>query len=168
MLRRVAPSLLVVILASHCFCILGCMAAIRQKAVAPPADSPNAATIRELIEKLASPLPHDPVVFDAAERLEAFGAEAFPYLLDSLDDQRPSVPFRRVLPGTVGDACYVLISRQLYALPPYYPGSFFRSGAGGSLHERPVFSKNLLTPANLSGWLAARQGRTLPELQLEA
>ena len=177
------------LLLGHGFWATGCATTSGPSAaaaVAARADSPNAAAIRKLIDGLAisqeaaSDEPvftpsrdtpgSDPRVaaYDAAERLEALGIEAFPLLLDSLGDQRQSVAFRRVLPSTVGDACYVLVSRQLYSLPPNYQGSFFRTGADGRGHARPVFSKDLLTPDNLKGWLAARAGRTLPELQLEA
>lgn len=179
-------AVLSVFLLSHCFWTMGCAAEPHQHAAAAPPDSPNARIIRKLIGKLAisqrkasndpiySPSPDAPksdprlVAYDAAKQLEAFGMEAFPFLLDSLDDQRQSVAFRRVLPSTVGDACYCLIARQLYALPPDYQGSFYRTGADGRGHERPVFLNDLFTPANLKEWLGAREGRTLPELQLEA
>jgi hypothetical protein len=148
--------------------------------------SPNAVAIRALIGKLAitdSPASRDPIftpskdtpktdkrviAYAAAEDLRKFGLEAFPFLLESLKDKRQSVAFRRVLPSTVGDACFCLITRQLYSLPPDYRGSFYRTGADGKEHERPVFLKDLFTTANLKEWLASRKGHTLPELQLEA
>lgn len=148
--------------------------------------SPNTVKIRALIAKLAitdtpasegpifSPSKDTPktdervIAYEAAEELSKFGLEAFPLLLASLADDRQSVAFRRSLPSTVGDACYCLITRQLYALPEDYSGSFYRHGADGELHARPVFSKDLFSYDNLKGWLASRQGRPLSELQLEA
>ena len=147
---------------------------------------PSAERIQSLIEKLAitnAPASLDPIftpskdtpktdrrviAYDAADELGKLGIDAFPYLLESLGDKRQSVALRRVLPSTVGDACYCIVTEQLYALPRDYRGSFYRTGADGQLHERPVFSKQLLTPANLKEWLAARHDRTLAELQLEA
>jgi hypothetical protein len=151
-----------------------------------PPDHPAATDIRALIEKLAisnDKATYDPVyspsrdtpktdkrliAYDAAEQLVAYGVEAFPYLLQSLRDNRQSVPFRRVLPSTVGDACYTLITRQLYALPDAYAGSIYRDGADGKLHGRPVFDKDLFRDHDLEQWLRQRQGKSLEELQLEA
>lgn len=154
--------------------------------VDPPPDHPAAADIRALIEKLAisderasyEPVytpPRDTpptdkriVAYHAAEALVAHGLDAFPYLLQALRDNRQSVGFRRVLPSTVGDACYTLITRQLYALPDHYAGSIYRDGADGKLHGRPVFDKDLFEEHGLEQWLRQRQGFSLEELQLEA
>jgi len=148
--------------------------------------SPHEAEIRELIDKLAisekvateepvlTPSKNTPatdkrvIAFAAAAKLRAFGAEAFPYLLDALDDKRQSVGFRRVLPSTVGDACFCVIEEHLYALPKDYRGSFYRQGKDGKNHERPVFLKELFSPATIRDWLEERRGRRLEELQLEA
>ena len=148
--------------------------------------SPHEAETRELIDKLAispkeatkepvlTPSKNTPatdkrvIAFAAAKRLRAFGAEAFPYLLEALDDKRQSVGFRRVLPSTVGDACFCVIEDQLYALPDNYRGSFYRQGKDGAQHERPVFLKELFSPGTIREWLEERPGRSLEQLQLEA
>jgi hypothetical protein len=155
----------------------------------PPAGSdasPNAGKIRDLIEKLAisnevaspdpiyTPLPGTPqsdprfIAMRTGKELEKYGMEAFPYLLASFGDQRQSVAFRRVLPSTVGDACFCIIMWQIIPLLPNYRGSFFRTGADGKMHAHPVRSKHLFEPETLNDWLAARPNRSLPQLQLEA
>ena len=166
--------------------IVGCAAPAKQLVFAPVTNPPTSVTIQALINKLAisdedaaagpvfTPSTDTPktdrrvMAYDAAEELKKFGAEAFPLLLASLDDIRQSVAFRRVLPSTIGDACYTLITIQLYSLPPDYSGSICRKGADGRLHERPVFSNDLFATLDLKHWLAARRGHTLRELQIEA
>jgi hypothetical protein len=75
---------------------------------------------------------------------------------------------RRALPSTVGDACYCIVMWQICDMPDDYRGSFFRKGADGRSHERPVFSEHLFEPDTIKAWLAARAGKSLAELQLEA
>ena len=108
------------------------------------------------------------VAYDASRQLDTFGKVAFPQLVASLGDKRQSVAFRRVLPSTVGDACYCIVVWQLYDLPPNYQGSFYRTGLDGKLHERPTFMKHLWSAETLPKWLDDRQNRTLPEMQIEA
>ncbi len=97
-----------------------------------------ASEIKALIEKLAisnEPAADAPVytpsidtpksdpkaaAYAAAERIRTYGKDAFPYLLKHLDDQRQSVAFRRVLPSTVGDACFCIIRDQVFNLPKDY------------------------------------------------
>jgi predicted DCC family thiol-disulfide oxidoreductase YuxK len=164
----------------------GCAAPAKKAVDAPAAVSPGSAAIQALIEKLAisddeaasglifTPRVDTPktdsrmIAYDAAEQLQKFGAEAFPLLLASLDDKRQSVAFRRVLPSTVGDACYCLITRQLYELPREYSRSIYRRGADGRQHERPIFGHDLFDTVDLRQWLAARKDRTLRQLQIEA
>ena len=107
-------------------------------------------------------------VYKIADELETWGIEAFPPLLETLNDQRQSVPFRSVLPSTVGDACYCIITRQLYALPENYPRSFSRIGADQKSHRRPVFLKSQFDDVGLKKWLEERESNSLVELQIEA
>lgn len=67
----------------------------------------------------------------AAAQLLGFGSEAFPYLLESLYDDKPFVPLRCVVSLIVGDACFCLIAYQPYALPGDYPGFYCRTGVDG-------------------------------------
>jgi hypothetical protein len=103
----------------------------------------------------------------AHRRLIEIGPAAFPQLIASLEDGRQSVGFRRVLPSTVGQACYSVISSQLYALPPGYRGSFYRRGKDGEDHGRPVFLEHPFTRNSIKQWLADREGKSLSALQLE-
>lgn len=166
--------------------LAGCAAPAGPAVAVPATTSPTPAAMKALIDRLAisdaeatadpvfTPTKDTPktdrrvIAYDAGEELVELGAEAFPSLVASLNDKRQSVAFRRTLPSSVGEACYTLITRQLYALPPGYSGSIFRKGADGQHHERPVFSKDLFSTVDLKQWLAARRGRTLGELQIEA
>jgi hypothetical protein len=166
------------------------------KAHSQPSANPQAATtrqsvdhaeqIRDLIEQLAispddasqgpiyTPSRDAPktdkrvIAYAAGDKLQKFGVEAFPLLLASMNDRRQSVAFRRALPSTVGDACYCIVMWQIVDLPENYRGSFVRKGADRQSYGRPVFSEHLFDPDTIKPWLAARSGRSLPELQLEA
>jgi len=122
--------------------LVGCAATAREDPLAAVPDSPNAAVIRELIGKLA---------------ISDEKASPDPIYTPSQDTPKTD---KRVI---AYDA-----AKQIYALPRDYRGSFFRKGADGRRHERPVFSNDLITCSNVKAWLAEREGRTLPELQLEA
>ena len=143
--------------------------------------------IEALIEKLAisqEPASYSPVytpsrdaprtdrrviAYAAAEELKRRGRVAFPYLLRHLGDRRQSVAFRRVLPSTVGGACFCIVRSRIFALPEDYRGSMFRIGADGKRHERPYFSgPALFDPSTLEGWLKEREDRSLEQMQLEA
>jgi hypothetical protein len=108
------------------------------------------------------------IAYRAGDELSRYGLEAFPSLLNAMNDRRQSVAFRRAVPSTVGDACYCILMWQIYDLPEHYRGSFFRPGSDGKSHERPVFSDHLFDSGTIKQWLADRPGRSLPELQLEA
>jgi hypothetical protein len=155
--------------------------------VAIAADDATDQKIRALIEKLAisdRPAPKEPLVTynnpknaelvqrveATASEIEKFGSIAFPQLMAHLDDPRQSVPFRRVLPSTVADACLSIIMRQVYALPNGYSetASLYRRGADGKLHEQPVWSRQIYDGVGARKWLTDRKNRTLRELQLEA
>lgn len=124
-----------------------------------------------------TPVPPDTVVLDqnaieertrcAVRKLTGLGLSAFPELIARLNDPRPALPFRNVLPGTVGDACYCILSGQLYALPRDYPASLFRRGKNGELQARPTTERHLFTAESLPTWLASRKDKTMAELQLE-
>ncbi len=108
------------------------------------------------------------VAYEAAEELKSFGKAAFPCLLKHLDDRRQSVAFRRVLPSTVGDACFCIIQEQVVPLPDDYPGSFYRTGANGDYCERPVFFRPGPFDENtIRSWLEERNLKSLVEMQVE-
>jgi hypothetical protein len=107
--------------------------------------------------------------FAAAAELEKKGNSVFPQLLQHLDDKRQSVAFRRVIPHDVGDACFCIIRVQIFPVPRDYKGSFYRSGADGKLHARPLFFEPaLFDKATLPKWLEKRKDKSLREMQIEA
>ena len=109
------------------------------------------------------------VAFEAAEQLKACGKAAFPNLLEHLGDGRQSVAFRRMLPATVGLACFTIIEQLVYGLPADYRGSFYRDGADGQLHDRVLFLKpGMFDQGSAADWLAARERKSLTEIQVEA
>ena len=107
--------------------------------------------------------------YDAAEKLKSYGKEGFPYLLKHLHDSRQSVAFRRVLPSTVGDACFCIIREQVFNLPFDYEGSIYRTGVDGESHPRPCFFKPvLLSYETIEPWLNERKNKSLSDMQIEA
>lgn len=107
--------------------------------------------------------------YEAAKELTAYGKTAFPQLLAHLDDPRQSVAFRRILPATLGLACYAIIEDEVYPMPEDYRGSFYRTGADGKAYERPLFVKaGLFDRSSVAAWLAAREQKSLLEIQIEA
>ena len=107
--------------------------------------------------------------YDAAEQLKAYGKEAFPRLLEMFDDDRQSVCFRRMIPCTVGLACFSIIEDEIFLLPDGYSGSFGRTGADGKMHDRPLFfAPKLFEMDTVAQWLAQREDRSLTELRIEA
>jgi len=107
--------------------------------------------------------------FEAAEELTAYGRTAFPALIAHFDDRRQSVAFRRTNRATVGLACFAIIEDQVYPTPSDYRGSFYRTGADGKTHERPLFLKpGLFDRSTAAVWLAAREHKSLLEIQIEA
>ena len=143
--------------------------------------------IDELIEKLAisdEPAGDEPVytpdletprtdkrviAYEAAEKLREYGKAAFAQLLARRHDKRQSVAFRRVIPHTVGLACYCIVEDVIYNLPEDYRGSFYRKGGDGEMHERPRFlAPGIFDEDTVEAWLRVRHDKTLTELQIEA
>ncbi len=107
--------------------------------------------------------------FEAAEELTAYGKTAFPQLIAHFDDRRQSVAFRRTNRATVGLASFAIIEDEVYATPSDYRGSFYRTGADGKTHERPLFLKPaLFDRSTAAAWFAAREHKSLLEIQIEA
>ena len=143
---------------------------------------PDADYVRRLVEQLAIPAAGDEPEAElekrmrqreiaqnaiaASEKLRDLGVDAFTFLLDALDDDRPSVTCGNLNECTVGIACRLILEQQIYALPEDYRGSFYRSGKDGESHERPVFSKSIFA-GDMRLWFQERSGRSLHELQLE-
>lgn len=170
------------------FCVLLAVAAgcAAEQKYSPKPETPEARAghIRMLIEKLAisqGPAGDFPIytpsedaprtdprvmAHDAAEELHTYGMEAWLHLLENLDDKRQSVAFYRMIPHDVGLACYAIIDFQIDACPGYR-GPMYRTGSDGKSHARPSFETPLYTP-DLKSWLAARKGKTLHQLQIEA
>jgi len=126
-------------------------------------------------EPIYTPTPGTPkndprlLAIQAAEKLTKQGTNAFPKLLEHLNDNRQSVAFRRVIPHDVGDACFCIIRGQIFNLPGDYKGSFYRVGADEKLHARPLFFKPaLFDRKTLPKWLEQRKDKTLQEMQIEA
>lgn len=169
--------------------VLPLVAACRTHTTEPklsPVASASAEEIEALIEQLAiaqEPAGDAPILtprrdapktdprmiaMEAGRKLGDYGQAAFPYLLKHLDDNRQSVAFRRVLPSTVGDACFCIMRGQLIPLPSDYEMSIMREGADGQLHERPLYAgRDIFDPGTIAAWLEARRYGSLEEMQVE-
>jgi hypothetical protein len=84
--------------------------------------------------------------YAAAAELNKYGKEAFPQLVAALGDNRQSIALRRVLPSTVGDACYCIIMQQVYALPSDYRGSLSALALMENSTSVPSFQSILSDP----------------------
>ena len=143
---------------------------------------PSAEVTEEVIENLIDDLaissdPTDDVgdrrarAYAAAEALHALGKQAFPHLLEHLDDNRESVEFQRLNRRQyVGEACYCIIAYQILDVPPDFAMSIFRTGADGKSHERPYSSaeQDLFDSSTIAAWLKQREAEPLVALQVEA
>lgn len=104
----------------------------------------------------------------ATNKLTALGKDAFAILSEYLEDNRHGVAFRAAIYNTVGDACFDIITSQLYNFPSNYPGSRLRIGADGKSHYRPFFGKiSLFSKKTLPSWLNKRQRKSIRQLQIE-
>jgi hypothetical protein len=138
---------------------------------------PSAEVIENLIDELAiSSDPTDDVgdrrarAFAAVEELSALGKQAFPYLLEHLDDNRESVELQRLnRRQDVGEACYCIIAYQILDIPPGYAIPMVRTGADGELHHRPFSAEQgLFDSSTITAWLKQREAEPLAALQVEA
>ena len=103
--------------------------------------------------------------------MSALGKQAFPYLLEHLDDNRESVELQRLnRRQDVGDACYSIIAYQILDIPPDFAMSIFRTGADGKSHQRPCSSavQDLFDSSTIAAWLKQREAEPLVALQVEA
>lgn len=104
-----------------------------QKARKEPLLSPGIAdktdAYRKRFERCAS----------AFEKLYEFKEVAFPFLVEHLDDDRQSIPFRNHFLGqSVGNACYWNIYFQLQDRPDDYSSyGYSRKGRDGRSHPKP-------------------------------
>lgn len=108
------------------------------------------------------------VAYGAAEELRKLGYAAFPQLIAKLDDRRQSGAFGRWRRHDVGMACYSILMWQVYSLPDDASASFYRTGADGKPHSRPVHLDQIWEKEGLGPWLEARKKQPLIEIQLEA
>jgi hypothetical protein len=108
------------------------------------------------------------IAYQAADQLEKIGYPAFPKLAAKLDDRRQSAAFGRWKRMDVGMACYSILMWQIYSLPDDVSGSFYRQGADGKMHERPVYFDQIWEQEGLGPWLDARKAKPLADIQLEA
>jgi hypothetical protein len=107
--------------------------------------------------------------YESADKIKQYGKKAFPFLLRHLNDGRQSVAFRSVLPSTVGDACYSLLSQMIFAIPEDCIRGREREGPEGKVVERPYFSGYCpFDTTSLEKWLKDRDQMSLEEIQLEA
>lgn len=108
--------------------------------------------------------------FRAFDELIRRGRLAFPTLLKHLNDQRPSgVPLRAVTsPDSISYACFRILKCQILPFPAGYSRSLFRRGTDDRLHPRPgMDDHNPFNRENIGEWLAAREHRSITEIQIE-
>lgn len=159
---------------------------------ARPASSKQEAEIRKLIEQLvfehkeASETPllspgisgNDDKEYEkqfdkchqAFRKLTEFKEAAFPFLVEHLDDKRPSVHFRNHYPEhSVGDACYWNIYFQLEDRPKDYSSyGYSRKGRDGKAHTKPYWEGTPFDEAGgLKMWLEQNKDLSYPEKQIK-
>ena len=91
--------------------------------------------------------------WNAVKKLRARGMEAWPALLERLDDNRLSIALAAEIPCTVGRACFHLIANAINAPPPR-----------GHLYDYNL----LLNREGIRAWWKDRKGREIRDLRIEA
>jgi hypothetical protein len=106
----------------------------------------------------------------AFEGLAAIKERAFPFLVEHLDDKRPSINFRNhSVAHTVGDACYWNIYYQLQDRPEGYSSyGYQRKGRDGKNHPKPYWEGTPFDEAGgLRQWLEANKTLSCPQMQIK-
>ena len=102
----------------------------------------------------------------AGSSLSHLGRDAWPVLLQHLDDERESVPAREVSgPYDVGHQCYCILSGQVVNLPKGYIKAKTREGKDGKGRMTPGLYYSF--SPDLKNWLHERREWTLTRMQLE-
>ena len=111
-----------------------------------------------------------PKGINAVYRLYRYGKAAFPYLIEYLDDGRPSnTALKAKLPITVAGTCIDIIEGMIFNLPDDYPITFGRMGSDGKNHRRPLTTgPELFNSRTIEAWLEERNDKRLIDLQIEA
>jgi len=101
------------------------------------------------------PDPDDPRLraYEAVKKLRAMGMAAWPALIESVDDNRQSIPLAAEIPCKLGRACFHLIADVINARAPR-----------GHFDDYDF----ILDGDDLRDWWKERQGRGLRELKIEA
>lgn len=158
--------------------------------VAARADAQQVAEIKSLIEQLVfseEKATEDPIItpgatpqseqyrdrFEACrsafQRLSEFKELAFPFLLEHLNDDRQSIPFRNHYTGqSVGAACYWNIYYQLQDMPDDYSSyGYKREGRDRKYHVKPYWEGTPFDDAGgLVKWLGQNRDRSYAEKQI--
>jgi len=106
----------------------------------------------------------------AFRKLTEFKGAAFPFLIEHLDDKRPSIHFRNHYIGhSVGDACYWNIYFQLEDRPKDYSSyGYNRKGRDGKNHPKPYWDGTPFDEAGgLKMWLEQNKALSYPEKQIK-
>jgi len=106
----------------------------------------------------------------AFRKLTEFKGAAFPFLVEHLDDKRPSIHFRNHSMGhSVGDACYWNIYFQLQDRPNDYSSyGYSRKGRDGKDHPKPYWEGTPFDEAGgLKAWLEQNKDLSYPEKQIK-
>ena len=106
----------------------------------------------------------------AFRRLSEFRGLAFPILIEHLDDDRQSIPFRNHYLGqSVGDACYWNIYFQLQDRPRDYSRyGRIRKGRDGQDHTQPYWEGTPFGDAGgLREWLDANKSLSYTQQQIK-
>ncbi len=103
-------------------------------------------------------------------KLSDFKAKAFPFLVEHLEDNRPSIHFRNHSSGhSVGNACYWVIYFQLQDRPRNYSSyGYRRTGRDGKKHPKPYWTGNPFYEAGgVAKWLKVNKDLSYPEMQIK-
>ena len=106
----------------------------------------------------------------AYQKLLDYKEAAFPFLVEHLDDERQSIPFRNHYPhASVGDACYWNIYHQLQDRPKDYSKyGYMREGRGGKDHEKPYWDATPFDEDDgLKAWLEKNKALTYTQMQIK-
>lgn len=111
-------------------------------------------------------------VEDARRKLISLGKDAFPFLIEHINDKEYSLSFSTsILRGfSVGEVCFMIIERQVDLAGVAYKG---RDGSDGKSHvHRRYFSQycagRWFTQAGIQKWWETHQQLSLREMQIEA
>lgn len=106
----------------------------------------------------------------AFDKLSAFKEKALPFMVEHLEDKRPSIHFRNHSLGhSVGDACRWNIYFQLQDRPDDYSEyGYQREGRDGKNHPKPYWEGSPFDEAGgIAKWLEANRKLSYTEMRIK-